>query len=101
MPWKQRINRRAWRLSASASIPSLPPVTLAHLADSLREAGASAEADASLSRAQEQYPADFWINHQLGMGLKAKEPPEWNEAIRFLTVAAASSPKSGRVDKPQ
>ena len=49
---------------------------------------------ALLRRAQKAFPADFWINHDLGIALGDCEPPQHEEAIRFLTVAVALRPDS-------
>jgi serine/threonine protein kinase/Flp pilus assembly protein TadD len=55
----------------------------------LRQRGAGAAALALLRRAQQAFPGDFWINHDLGMALGNYDPPQNEEAIRFLTVAVA------------
>jgi tetratricopeptide (TPR) repeat protein len=47
-----------------------------------------------LRRAQQAFPADFWINHDLGIELGRSQPPQREEAVRFLTVAAALRPGS-------
>ena len=47
-----------------------------------------------LRRAHAQYPADFWINHNLGNALGRATPPEQEEAVRFLTAAIALRPES-------
>ena len=49
---------------------------------------------ALLRRAQAHYPADFWVNHNLGHALKTVTPPEPDEAVRFLTAAIALRPDS-------
>src|SRR5262249_46361509 len=40
---------------------------------------------------------DFWINHDLGMALQECRPPRYEDAIRFLTAAAALRPDSAGV----
>jgi tetratricopeptide (TPR) repeat protein len=47
-----------------------------------------------LRRAQRQYPADFWVNHNLGVVLQEVSPPQREEAVRFLTAAVALRPES-------
>jgi serine/threonine-protein kinase len=49
---------------------------------------------ALLRRAQETFPGDFWINHNLGQALHNGRPPRREEAIRFLTAAVALRPQS-------
>ncbi len=48
----------------------------------------------ALRRAQQAFPGDFWINHDLGMALLNCQPPQYEEAIRFLTAAVALRPDS-------
>ena len=43
------------------------------------------------------FPADFWINHDLGIALSKCQPPQPEEAIRFLTSAVALRPDSPAV----
>ena len=52
---------------------------------------------ALLRRAQQAFPGDFWINHDLGMALGDCQPPQHEEAIRFLTVAVALRPDSAEL----
>ena len=47
-----------------------------------------------LRRAQQKYPADFWVNYHLGMALQTLTPPKLEEAVRFLTAALALRPES-------
>jgi serine/threonine protein kinase/Flp pilus assembly protein TadD len=74
-----------------------PPEALYVFQRSLRQRGANASAVALLRRAQQAYPADFWVNHELGIALQDCQPPQYEEAIRFLTVAAALRPDSAGV----
>ena len=62
-----------------------------------RQRGATEAALALLRRAQQAFPGDFWINHDLGMALGRCHPPQNEEAIRFLTVAVALRPDSAGV----
>ena len=83
---------RSWRAR------SIPPYSRRKLCSSWKwvcsQRGASAAALALLRRAQQAFPADFWINHDLGMALSDCQPPQHEEAIRFLTVAVALRPDS-------
>jgi eukaryotic-like serine/threonine-protein kinase len=47
-----------------------------------------------LRRAQQQHPADFWVNHHLGNVVEGLTPPERDEAVRFLTAAVALRPEN-------
>jgi superkiller protein 3 len=77
-------------LAKSAKIAELPARALARLAGGLDPL----QAVELLRRAQRKYPADFWVNHHLGLVLLAVTPPEREEAVRFLTAAVALRPES-------
>jgi superkiller protein 3 len=77
-------------LANSAKVAELPARALTRLADVLRPV----QKAALLRRAQRQYPADFWVNHNLGIVLERVTPPEREEAVRFLTAAVALRPES-------
>jgi tetratricopeptide (TPR) repeat protein len=93
------------RLADSTDVRKVPAHRLARLADRLRRP----EAIKLLRRAQVQYPADFWVNHNLGMALVNADrlgpgsfiarpigPPHPGDgdAVRFLTAAVALRPDS-------
>jgi serine/threonine-protein kinase len=78
------------KLAASADVTRVSARSLTRLAWRLDPAPGVA----LLRRAQWQYPADFWINEYLGLMLGRVTPPERDEAVRFLTAAAALSPDS-------
>jgi serine/threonine protein kinase/Flp pilus assembly protein TadD len=95
--WRQRLraaraanDRKALeRLAQEVDPATQPPEALYVLQRALWQRGAKAVAVALLRRAQQAYPADIWVNHELGMALQEVRPPQYEEAIRFLTVAAA------------
>jgi serine/threonine protein kinase/tetratricopeptide (TPR) repeat protein len=101
-PWRQGVrlareknDRQAMeKLAREVDTAEEPPEALFVLEMGLHQRGASAAALALLRRAQQSFPADFWINHDLGMALRDCQPPQHEEAIRFLTVAAALRPDS-------
>jgi serine/threonine protein kinase/Flp pilus assembly protein TadD len=101
-PWRQGVrsaraknDREAMeKLARDVDTAQEPPEALFVLVWGLQQRGASAAALALLRRAQEACPADFWINHELGMALSDCQPPQHEEATRFLTVAAALRPDS-------
>jgi serine/threonine protein kinase/Flp pilus assembly protein TadD len=80
--------------AATVQVRRLPPVTLRHLAGYLQENGRPRRALALLRRAQQQYPGDFWINHQLAYYLDKMQPHRPQEVIRFYTAAVAIRPDS-------
>jgi eukaryotic-like serine/threonine-protein kinase len=77
-------------LAKSARVAELPARALTRLADEL----GPAQAAALLRRAQRHYPADFWVNENLGKVLLQVTPSELEEAVRFLTAAVALRPES-------
>jgi eukaryotic-like serine/threonine-protein kinase len=96
-PWRNRLRDALSRhdvpalkdLAATANAAELPAPTLELLGHALGQAGAVPEAVALLRRAQRQYPGDFWINQYLAFFLASHRPPQWDEAIRFYSVALA------------
>ncbi len=84
------------RLAASADAATISARALTRLAGYLD----STTSVALLRQAQRRYPADFWINQNLGMGLnhERSQPEELAEAVRFLTVAVALRPDSPGVN---
>jgi serine/threonine-protein kinase len=78
------------KLAASADVTRVPARSLTRLAWRLDPAPGVA----LLRRAQRQSPADFWVNEYLGLMLGRVTPPERDEAVRFLTAAAALRPES-------
>jgi tetratricopeptide (TPR) repeat protein len=91
---KDRAQRRAAleQLAAKADVRRLPAQALTSLARRLQEVRANASAVRLLRRAQAEHPGDFWVNHDLGMGLWRLHPPEAAQAVRYLTAAVALRP---------
>jgi Flp pilus assembly protein TadD len=87
------------KLAREVDIAEEPPEALFVLARGLIQRGADAAALALLRRAQQAFPGDFWINHDLGIALIECQPPQPEEAIRFLSVAVALRPDSPGVRK--
>jgi serine/threonine-protein kinase len=86
------------RLAASADLDKVPLRALTRLASPAKYAGGNAlrptEAVKLLRRAQARYPADFWVNENLGKLIQEVKPPRLYEAVRFLTAAVALRPES-------
>jgi serine/threonine-protein kinase len=97
---KDKSKRRAAlsALATSADVERIPVRALTRLAilgalfeeDNLEPT----EAVKLLRRVQARYPADFWVNEQLGTALEEVTPPERDEAVRFQTAAVALRPDS-------
>jgi serine/threonine-protein kinase len=93
---KDEAKRRAAleKLAAADNVGTLPVRALTRLARDLQKVEAHASAARLLRRAQEQYPADFWINMDLAKALEEVTPPERDEVARFRTAAVALRPDS-------
>jgi serine/threonine-protein kinase len=78
------------KLAASADAAQVPARALTQLATQLSPAARVK----LLRQVQTRYPADFWVNHYLALALIEVTPPEWDEAVRFLTAAIALRPDS-------
>jgi tetratricopeptide (TPR) repeat protein len=91
-PGKRRVALE--RLAAAPDVHQLPPDTLTRLARRLVDAQSPSSAVQLLRRAWRQYPADFWVSHDLGETLTMTEPLRWAEAVRYLTAAVALRPDS-------
>jgi tetratricopeptide (TPR) repeat protein len=85
------------KLARAVEVAAQPPEALVVLEHSLTKRGAGPVAVALLRRAQEAFPGDFWINYELGSALEDYQPPQHEEAIRFLMVAVALRPDSAHV----
>jgi serine/threonine-protein kinase len=81
-------------LATSADVEKTPASSLTRLADQLPQNPAAVEL---LRRAAQRYPADFWVNCGLGTELVIRRSPDWDEAVRFLTVAVALRPNNSVV----
>jgi tetratricopeptide (TPR) repeat protein len=99
-PWRDRLRgalaetdkKTLQQMATQASKQS--PITIALLGDALAASGAIADAVALLRRGQRKHPADFWINHQLGVYLGLLKPPRVEEAVGFYRAALALQPSN-------
>lgn len=80
-------------LSQDEKILEAAPSTLDLLARAFRSLGLRSWEEEVLRRAQRRHAADFWLNARLGGLLASTGRPE--EALRFLSAAAAVRPRSG------
>jgi tetratricopeptide (TPR) repeat protein len=101
-PWRRRVrnalaDKDADALEVLAASPDLlrqPPTTLERLGIILWVKGKKEAGIAVLRKAQKQYPADFWINVQLGFQLSQNGPDHQDESIGFFRAATALRPQS-------
>jgi serine/threonine-protein kinase len=89
-PDKATRDARLEALARTARVEQLPTRALTRLARQLPPPHALD----LLRRAQRQYLADFWINHDLARALLGVTPPERTEAVRFMSAAVALRPDS-------
>jgi tetratricopeptide (TPR) repeat protein/serine/threonine protein kinase len=83
------------QLAEAVDVARQPPLALDLLGRSLGTAGAHESAARLLRRAQQRYPGDFWINHELGNQLrKGKDKDQLADAVRFSTAAVVLRPNS-------
>ncbi len=82
------------RLAESIDVRRLPPRALWRLAKRLKAVEATSSAVQLLRRAWRQYPADFWVNEELGLLVCNAQPQRWAEAVSYLTAAVALRPDS-------
>ena len=81
-------------LARAAKFEELGPISLHLLGSALMRwsAGDLTVAESVLRRAQQLYPGDVWINHELGKVLESRG--RLDEAIRFYTAARAIRPET-------
>ena len=93
---KDEVRRRAAleKLAMAEDVGTLSVRAQTRLALQLEIVKAYASAAQLLRRAQQQHPADFWVNEMLGRALQDLTAPELDEAVRFLTAAVALRPES-------
>ncbi len=82
------------QLAHDPDVARQPVATLDRLGNALVQAREFDEAVALLRQAQRLHPHDFWINHDLADAFTSSEPAQYDEAIRYYTVAVALRPVS-------
>jgi len=99
--WRQRLRDSGARkdrvelerLAEEQNVLAQPQAHLLLLSYRLMAVNARPAALGLLRRAQERYPADFWINEELGNALR-KDPRTAAEAVGFYRAALALQPQS-------
>jgi Flp pilus assembly protein TadD/serine/threonine protein kinase len=100
--WRDRVREALERgdqqalvdLAKSDEAIRQPPLMVAFLGTAVQRTGAFEPAEALLQQARQEFPENFWINHDLAMAFAQAKPPRWDEAIRFFTAAMALRPQS-------
>ena len=82
------------QMADQADVSTLPVRAVTRLAWRLQALHAGSSAIRLLERAQQEYPADFWVNHQLGVALRHVDPPQPEMAVRCYMIAVALRPGS-------
>jgi serine/threonine protein kinase/Tfp pilus assembly protein PilF len=105
-PWRRDVrearkhnDRKALeRLAREVDITAQPSEELFLLQISLQQRGAGRIGLLLLLRAHNAFPADFWINQELGaLLMDSSQPPQSEAAVRFLTAAVALRPNNAGV----
>jgi len=91
--WRAAVTRRDTdelrKLVKESAVESLPPSAVCNLAEDLKNLKESPAAERLLRTAQERKPADFWLNHDLGVLLREQVPTRAQEAVGYLRAALA------------
>jgi tetratricopeptide (TPR) repeat protein len=89
--WRSAVRRKdgAALAGLARGASELAAADLVSLAADLLLLEQSAAAERLLREGQRRFPDDFWINHDLGMVLRDQVPPQYEEAVRYLTAAVA------------
>jgi len=101
-PWRKTMRRAGHardlealrRLARSPELATQGPATRGYLAHAIARAGDVEAAVAVLREAQDAFPSDFWVTHDLALQLEALDPPRTREAVGFLRAAIALRPGS-------
>jgi tetratricopeptide (TPR) repeat protein len=86
------LERRDWKtLRKLASEPTTgwPVPTRGLLCSGLVQIGAAEQEVAQLQKVRQEHPSDFWVNYHLARAHMQQKPPQWEQAIRYLTAAVA------------
>ena len=82
------------KLATADDVRTLPVRALTRLAGQLERVKAYSSAAQLLRRAQQEHPADFWVNYNLSLVLQKLAPPQSDDSVRFQTAAVALRPES-------
>ena len=77
------------QLASEPAVLALSVLAILNLANDLVAAKQMAAAERLLRASQERYPANFWLNYDLGSVLLRQEPRRAEESVRYLTAALA------------
>jgi tetratricopeptide (TPR) repeat protein len=101
-PWRTDVRRASARgdrvkleeLARTVDVSKQPAQSLVLLGRSLENLGSWRGALELLSRAQPHYPDDIWVNLQIAYYCGYVQPPQFNQAARYWSVAAALRPRN-------
>jgi tetratricopeptide (TPR) repeat protein len=101
-PWRRRLREAVGNqdraaleaLAGNEGVQSQSPANVVLLARSLGQVHSQAVAEQLLRRAQEEHPADFWVNYQLARTVDEKRPSDAGQVARFCQAALALRPQS-------
>jgi tetratricopeptide (TPR) repeat protein len=85
------------QMASDARLDGLSAQSLTLLGRALMAAGDPDAAISLLREARQRHPDDVWINYYLGFTYFKMDPPQLQEAIRFLTAAQAARPETTHV----
>ncbi len=101
---RRSLLRKEWRkselveMAESPSMEKQPPTTLFLFVTAVTFQQANDEAmQIKLRNLQRQHANDFWLNFALAQYFEHTEPPRWDEAVRFYSVALGLRPDAASV----
>jgi tetratricopeptide (TPR) repeat protein len=87
--FRRRDRPKLQELARAPEVLDQLPATLVLLANALTGVGEQPLALALLRSAQQRYPNDFWINHNLALGLVLSQPAQPGMAVGYYRAALA------------
>jgi serine/threonine protein kinase/Flp pilus assembly protein TadD len=86
---RQRDGAALRRLAGEPVVQALPATALVLLARDLKTVSESTAAEQVLRAGLDRYPSNFWLNTDLGLLLRHRQPSRAEEAVPYLMVAMA------------
>jgi WD40 repeat protein/tetratricopeptide (TPR) repeat protein len=80
----------------SARPDDWPAATFVLLSELAEGTPSAEQASTLLRRGQHRHPTDFWINYRLGRSLLQLQPPRYDGAAHFFSIAVGLRPQSPR-----
>jgi serine/threonine protein kinase/Tfp pilus assembly protein PilF len=99
--WREAVGRRDGaalaKMAVELATQRLPPAVACSRAADLTSLNQWAAAERLLKAALARDPADFWLNHDLGMALEEQGPARAEEAVGYLRAALVLRSNSAAV----